>query len=53
MSGYFFSASADRALRKELLFDAARGEIFAAFDENSIDHMPLKGVLIKDLYSYR
>ncbi len=45
-----FSASADRALRKELLFDAARGEIFAAFDENSIDHMPLKGVLIKDMY---
>ncbi len=45
-----FRAAADGALRKELLFDAARAEIFAAFDEQKIDYMPLKGVLIKDLY---
>ncbi len=41
---------ANAALRKELLFDGARQEIFKAFDEEKIDYMPLKGILIKDFY---
>lgn len=45
-----FRVAADGALRKELLFDGARAEIFAAFDEQKIDYMPLKGVFIKELY---
>lgn len=45
-----WKASADAALRKELLFDGARREIFLAFDEQKIDYLPLKGILIKSFY---
>lgn len=45
-----FRAAADGALRKELLFDGARAEIFEAFEARHIDYMPLKGVIIKDFY---
>lgn len=40
----------DKAVRKVLLLDAGRAELFAFLEENRIWHMPLKGVILKDYY---
>ncbi len=38
------------SIRKSMLFDSARAEMFSRFEEEKIKYMPLKGVIIKDLY---
>ena len=38
------------SLRKEMLFDEERKKIFAALDEEKIAYIPLKGIVLKDLY---
>lgn len=40
----------DKAVRKVLLLDAGRQEMFRFLDANHIWHMPLKGVILKDCY---
>ena len=40
----------DKAVRKVLLLDAGRQELFRFLDANHIWHMPLKGVILKDCY---
>ena len=40
----------NKSLRKVLLLDNGRTEIFRFLDENKIWHMPLKGVILKDYY---
>ncbi len=44
---------AETALRKELLFDVERQQILDIFDKEGIDYLPLKGILIKDLYPHK
>ena len=39
-----------KAVRKTLLFDAERARICAFLDAHQIWYMPLKGILLKDLY---
>lgn len=39
-----------KAIRKVILFDQERAEIFSYMDEQEIWHMPLKGVILKDFY---
>ncbi len=38
------------AIRKNMLFDSARAEICTALDKNCIKYLPLKGVIMKELY---
>ena len=40
----------DKALRKNLMLDAARKKLFQYMDAQHIWHMPLKGAILKDLY---
>ena len=40
----------DKALRKNLMLDAARKKLFQYMDAQHIWHMPLKGSILKDLY---
>lgn len=40
----------DKALRKNLMLDAARKKLFQYMDAEHIWHMPLKGAILKDLY---
>ena len=42
--------SRDKALRKNLMLDAARKKLFQYMDAQHIWHMPLKGAILKDLY---
>lgn len=42
---------ADKALVKEISFDAEREQIFEAFEENQVKYIPLKGIIIKDFYA--
>lgn len=44
---------ADNSLRLELLFDAERSEILKIFDQENINYLPLKGILIKDFYPHK
>ena len=37
-------------LRRRMLFDAERGELFRLFDEKEIWYLPLKGIIIQDYY---
>lgn len=39
-----------KAVRKNILFDVERGKLLDFFEKNGIWYMPLKGILIKDLY---
>lgn len=39
-----------RALRKELLFDRMRAEIYRRLEDGKIPYVPLKGILLKELY---
>lgn len=41
---------ADNALRLEILFDAERTRLFKQFDENKINYIPLKGIILKGFY---
>ena len=43
-------AEKDKAIRKILLFDNERAKIFRYFNENNIWYLPMKGVILKDLY---
>ena len=43
-------AERNMAIRKTMLLDAGRAELFSRFRENGIRYMPLKGVIIKELY---
>lgn len=38
------------AIRKTMLLDAGRAELFSRFREKGIRYMPLKGIIMKDLY---
>lgn len=38
------------AIRKNMLFDSARAEILSRLEEKGIKYMPLKGVIMKELY---
>lgn len=40
----------DKALRKNMMLDAARNKLFTYLDEQGIWYMPLKGSMLKDLY---
>ncbi len=40
----------NKAIRKNMLLDAERMQLFAWMDAEKIWHMPLKGVLLKELY---
>lgn len=40
----------DKALRKNLMLDAARKKLFRHLEEQQIWHMPLKGAILKELY---
>lgn len=44
---------AENALRCELLYDAERTALYAEFDRAGIDYMPLKGILLKELYPHK
>lgn len=48
-----WQATADNALRCELLYDAERSALLAEFDRADIDYLPLKGILLKDLYPHK
>ena len=37
-------------LRKCVLFDKERNELFSYLNENKIDYLPLKGIILKDYY---
>lgn len=41
---------ADKALVKEISFDAERGQILDAFEQAKIKYLPLKGIILKDFY---
>ena len=40
----------DLALRRDILFDAERGRLLSWMDANGIWYIPLKGILLKDIY---
>lgn len=40
----------NRSIRKNILFDAERAKVFSLLEENGIWYVPLKGILLKDLY---
>lgn len=45
-----FREAAGKAVRKNLLLDTERAKLFAFLEQNGIWHMPLKGVILKELY---
>ena len=45
-----FSSQAARVLKRQILFDAARDEIFSRFDARGIKYMQLKGKYFASLY---
>ncbi len=45
-----FTASKQRAIRKNLLLDTERQSLFEFMEQNGIWYMPLKGVILKDMY---
>lgn len=40
----------DKAIRKNILLDRERERIFAFMEEQGIWHMPLKGIILKEMY---
>ena len=40
----------DKAIRKDLMLDAERKEILSFMEKNGIWYMPLKGILLKEMY---
>ena len=52
-AGFSSSKAAEKkllAIRKNMLFDSARAEILSRLEEKGIKYMPLKGVIMKELY---
>ena len=47
-----WKAAVDQAVRRTALFDAERSEFLRFMEENGIWYMPLKGVVLKDLYPH-
>ena len=47
-----WKAAVDQAVRRTVLFDAERSEFLRFMEENGIWYMPLKGVVLKDLYPH-
>ncbi len=45
-----FGSAKKKSVRKNLLLDTERATLFAFMEQNGIWHMPLKGVILKDLY---
>ena len=45
-----FSEAKEKAIRKNILFDAERRKVFRRLEEAEIWYMPLKGALLKDDY---
>ena len=45
-----WKAAYNHSVRKTMLFDSERSKVFSFLEENKIWHMPLKGILMKDLY---
>lgn len=45
-----FQEAKSKAIRKNILLDAERKKIFEFMEENGIWYMPLKGIILKDLY---
>lgn len=39
-----------KAIRKNILLDVERAQILAFFEQNGIWYMPLKGIILKDMY---
>lgn len=39
-----------KAIRKNILLDAERAQILGYFEQNGIWYMPLKGIILKDMY---
>lgn len=46
-----FHQAYKKAVRKNILLDMERASIFSEFEQNGIWYMPLKGSVLKDLYS--
>ena len=45
-----FSEAKDKSIRRDVLMDSDRDTLFSAFEEEHIWHMPLKGILLKNIY---
>ncbi|MGN1114702.1 MAG: nucleotidyltransferase family protein [Oscillospiraceae bacterium] len=45
-----FNEIKNKAIRKNILFDAERNKLFQFMDENKIAHMALKGSVLKSIY---
>ncbi len=45
-----FASSKKKSVRKNLLLDTERMKLFAFMEQKGIWHMPLKGVILKDMY---
>jgi len=45
-----FSQAKEKAIRKTMLLDSERRKLFAYLEKNGIWYMPLKGVILKELY---
>ncbi len=45
-----FKKAKEKSVRKNLMLDTERARIFAFMEQNGIWHMPLKGVILKDMY---
>ncbi len=45
-----FCSAKDKAVRKNLMLDTERTRLFDYLEENGIWYMPLKGVVLKDMY---
>lgn len=41
-----------RSIRRQVMFDIERAKICTALEQHGIWHLPLKGILLKDLYPY-
>ncbi|MCR5480213.1 MAG: nucleotidyltransferase family protein [Ruminococcus sp.] len=45
-----FEEEKNKAIRKEIIFDVERNRVFAELEKEGIWYMPLKGIILKDLY---
>ncbi len=45
-----FQKAKEKAVRKNLMLDTERSKLFAFMEQNAIWYMPLKGIILKDMY---
>ena len=45
-----FTQAKAKAIRKNAMLDIEREKVFAEFEKAEIWHMPLKGIVLKDMY---